>query len=92
MNFNNGLSTNLLHYKKKNTGTLNAKNNSSKSIGHWNRFLNCIERRNWGGLCSNNCQRLVLKTITMVEITDFRILQHVENRPYKKVQLKRCKW
>jgi hypothetical protein len=27
-------------------------------------------------------------TITLVEITDFRILQHVENRPYKKVMLK----
>jgi hypothetical protein len=33
-------------------------------------------------VCSDNCQNVVFKTIIMVEITDSRILQHVENRTH----------
>jgi len=44
---------------------------------------NGTPRRNVCGLCSDNCQNVVFKTIIMVAITDYRILQHLKNRTYK---------
>jgi energy-coupling factor transporter transmembrane protein EcfT len=85
MNFNNALSTNWLHYNKKKLLIL-AKNNSSKGIGHWNRF---IERRNWDGLSLYcYCYAVHNCVICVKAITDW--LCNYEQTPISIVIYKLC--